>query len=238
MCLVASHILLNPSIPEDPEVKVDDWSYQDRKHPKRTWWKQGKCTFYLLSGGDAYTAIIRTAEDWAAVQAMAAPPVKRYDRPEAKEGRIGAGMKIAIIRARWNKDVVEALQAGCVKALLAKGVAEENIILKNVSGSYELPFAAKSLIATRPDLDAVVCIGTLIKGETMHFEYICEAVSQGLMRVGLDTGTPVIFGVLTCLNEEQAKSRAGLTKGGHNHGVDWGQAAVEMASYKFKKSRL
>jgi 6,7-dimethyl-8-ribityllumazine synthase len=73
-----------------------------------------------------------------------------------------------------------------------------------------------------------VAIGVLIKGETMHFEYIADAVSQGLMRVGLDIGVPVVFGVLTVLDDEQAKARAGLTKGGHNHGEDWGLAAVEL----------
>jgi 6,7-dimethyl-8-ribityllumazine synthase len=77
--------------------------------------------------------------------------------------------------------------------------------------------------------DALIAIGVLIKGETMHFEYIADAVSQGLMRVGLDTGVPVIFGVLTVLTDEQAKARAGLTPNGHNHGEDWGLAAVEMA---------
>ncbi|KAG0000929.1 hypothetical protein BGZ79_005302 [Entomortierella chlamydospora] len=82
--------------------------------------------------------------------------------------------------------------------------------------------------------DAVICIGVLIKGSTMHFEYICEAVTQGIMRVGLDSGLPVIFGVLTCLNEEQALSRAGMDKEGkgHNHGLDWGSGAVEMALLK------
>lgn len=83
-------------------------------------------------------------------------------------------------------------------------------------------------MSTAP-FDALIAIGVLIKGETMHFEYIADAVSRGLMRVGLDTGVPVIFGVLTVLNEEQAKARAGLTDGGHNHGTDWGLAAVEMA---------
>ncbi|OTA64702.1 6,7-dimethyl-8-ribityllumazine synthase [Hypoxylon sp. EC38] len=76
--------------------------------------------------------------------------------------------------------------------------------------------------------DAIVAIGVLIKGETMHFEYISDAVSQGLMRVGLDLGIPVVFGVLTVLNDDQAKARAGLTAGGHNHGEDWGSAAVEL----------
>jgi len=82
--------------------------------------------------------------------------------------------------------------------------------------------------------NAVIAIGVLIKGSTMHFEYICDAVSHGLMRVGLDTGVPVIFGVLTCLTEEQALERAGVAVQGregkeHNHASDWGKAAVEMS---------
>ncbi|KAI9704274.1 MAG: hypothetical protein M1836_007135 [Candelina mexicana] len=76
--------------------------------------------------------------------------------------------------------------------------------------------------------DAVIAIGVLIKGETMHFEYIAEATSQGLMRVQLDLGVPVVFGLLTVLSEEQAKKRAGVEGMGHNHGEDWGRAAVEL----------
>ena len=81
--------------------------------------------------------------------------------------------------------------------------------------------------------DAVIAIGVLIKGSTMHFEYICDSVSHALMRLQLDTGVPVIFGVLTALTEDQARERAGLGPGdnkGHNHGEDWGLAAVEMGS--------
>lgn len=87
--------------------------------------------------------------------------------------------------------------------------------------------SASTTLASQP-FDAIIAIGVLIKGETMHFEYISDAVSQGLMRVGLDLGIPVIFGVLTVMNDEQAKARAGLTSGGHNHGEDWGLAAVEL----------
>lgn len=82
--------------------------------------------------------------------------------------------------------------------------------------------------------DAVIAIGVLIKGSTMHFEYICDSVSHALMRVQLDTGVPVIFGVLTALNDDQALERAGIGRGeskGHNHGEDWAAAAVEMASH-------
>ena len=78
--------------------------------------------------------------------------------------------------------------------------------------------------------DAIIAIGVLIKGETMHFEYIAESVSQALMRVSLDTGVPVIFGILTVLDEKQAFARAGVTEGSHNHGEDWGLAAVEMGT--------
>lgn len=81
--------------------------------------------------------------------------------------------------------------------------------------------------ASRKPFDAVVSIGVLIKGSTMHFEYIAESCCQGLMRVGLDTNTPVILGVLTCLTEEQAFQRSGIGKDSHNHGEDWGTAAVE-----------
>lgn len=83
--------------------------------------------------------------------------------------------------------------------------------------------------ASSQPLDAVIAIGVLIKGETMHFEYIADSVSHGLMRVQLDSGVPVIFGLLTVLKEEQGLARAGMN-GGHNHGEDWGNAAVELAS--------
>jgi 6,7-dimethyl-8-ribityllumazine synthase len=96
-------------------------------------------------------------------------------------------------------------------------------------GSSTSDLTALPASTTTGPFDALIAIGVLIKGETMHFEYISDAVSQGLMRVGLDTGVPVIFGVLTVLSDEQAKARAGLTEGGHNHGEDWGLAAVEMA---------
>ncbi|TVY71265.1 6,7-dimethyl-8-ribityllumazine synthase, partial [Lachnellula suecica] len=87
--------------------------------------------------------------------------------------------------------------------------------------------SAETATASGP-FDAIIAIGVLIKGETMHFEYIADAVSQGLMRVQLDSGCPLIFGLLTVLNEEQAKARAGISSGSHNHGEDWGLAAVEL----------
>jgi 6,7-dimethyl-8-ribityllumazine synthase len=85
-----------------------------------------------------------------------------------------------------------------------------------------------SSAASKAPFDAIVAIGVLIKGESMHFEYIADSVSQGLMRVQLDVGVPVIFGLLTVLSEEQGFARSGLSDGGHNHGEDWGSAAVEL----------
>ncbi|EGD85403.1 6,7-dimethyl-8-ribityllumazine synthase [Trichophyton rubrum D6] len=167
--------------------------------------------------------------------------------PGAAQTVDGSNLRIAIVHARWNWKIIEALVAGAKKSILAAGVKEENIVVQSVPGSYELPFGVKSVYeasqaqstsntaaagclgAAKP-FDAIVAIGALIKGETMHFEYIADAVSHGLMRLQLDMGVPVIFGVLTVLNDEQGLARAGLCEGGksHNHGEDWGSAAVEM----------
>ncbi len=111
----------------------------------------------------------------------------------------------------------------------------ETIKIANVPGAYELPFATKALLKSG-SYDAAISIGVLIKGSTMHFEYIADAVSHGLMRVGLDTDIPVIFGVLTCLDETQAFERAGISQGNgshaHNHGLDWASTAIEMAQLR------
>lgn len=110
-------------------------------------------------------------------------------------------------------------------------------LMETVKGGNSTPASPASTSARKKlsgPFNAVIAIGVLIKGSTMHFEYICDATSHGLMRVGLDTGVPVIFGVLTCLTEEQALERAGIAVSGregkeHNHGVDWAKAAVEMS---------
>ncbi|KAG5634227.1 hypothetical protein H0H81_002792 [Sphagnurus paluster] len=184
----------------------------------------------------------------------------------------GSNLRIAIVHARWNKTVIEALVSGAIAKLKERGVKESNIVVESVPGSFELPFACSKVIAgahvqansnvndllgglnfgtaspkfpgtpvpagvvTMPNepFDAVIAIGVLIKGSTMHFEYICDSVSHALMKVQLDTGVPVIFGVLTALTDDQALERAGLGRGedkGHNHGEDWGLAAVEMGSH-------
>lgn len=95
-------------------------------------------------------------------------------------------------------------------------------------GAYELPYAAK-LLAMSGTVDAIICCGVLIKGDTYHFEYISDAVTRGIMDVNLSTMTPVVYGVLNCLDEDQVKKRSSNENGGHNHGEDWGKTAVEMA---------
>ncbi|RAH40449.1 lumazine synthase RIB4 [Aspergillus brunneoviolaceus CBS 621.78] len=155
--------------------------------------------------------------------------------PGAVQSYNGAGLRIAIVHARWNDRLIDSLIAGAKGQLLEAGVKEEDIVLESVPGSYELPLAAQRIIHKTQDsenntaFDAVIAIGALIKGETMHFEYISAAVSHGLMRVQLDAHVPVIFGLLTLLTEQQGLERAGLAgERGHNHGEDWGRAAVEL----------
>lgn len=137
----------------------------------------------------------------------------------------GSQMRIGIIRSRWNDAAVTDLCDGCVRALKECQVGEDNIFQTTVPGAFELPLAARFL-ALSGTVDAIICIGVLIKGETMHFEYISDAVAKGIMNIGIQTSTPVIFGVLTCLNEQQVKARS---SGDTNHGYDWGKTAVEMA---------
>ncbi|WFD30064.1 6,7-dimethyl-8-ribityllumazine synthase [Malassezia sp. CBS 17886] len=147
------------------------------------------------------------------------------------------GLRIGIVHARWNKEVIDALVKGALESLEKAGVPMANVIVDSVPGSWELPMGTQHVLSAH-QVDAVIGIGCVIKGSTMHFEYICENALQGLMRVGLDAKLPVILGVLTALNDDQALERAGLGrhgKAGHNHGVDWGFAAVEMALKMRKK---
>ena len=114
---------------------------------------------------------------------------------------------------------------GIKSALKECKVEDDNIFETSVPGSFELPIAARFL-ALSQTVDAIICCGVLIKGETMHFEYIADTVSSGIMNVALQTSTPVVFGVLTCMNEQQVRARS---SGNTNHGMGWGKTAVEMA---------
>lgn len=143
----------------------------------------------------------------------------------------GKKLKVGIVASRWNPEIVDGLLEGCERALIESGVSNKKIFRIDVPGSFELPFGAQKIIKQKK-VDVVIALGCLIKGETRHDEYIAHAVSHGIMRVGLDTGVPVIFCVLTCQTEQQAIARS---TGDNNHGYFWGKTGVEMGLLKVKK---
>ena len=146
---------------------------------------------------------------------------------ELHGSRQASGRRFAIVVSSFNKEFAEGLLRGARAALLECGVSDADVTIVRVPGAFEIPLAARHLIMTER-FDAVVCLGCLIKGDTMHFEYISESVSHGIMAVSVDTGVPVTFGVLTTLTEEQAAARA--ADGPDNKGREAALAAVEMAT--------
>jgi 6,7-dimethyl-8-ribityllumazine synthase len=144
------------------------------------------------------------------------------------EGKLDAkGMKFGIVIARFNEFISGKLLSGCIDGLMRHGTDEENVHVVWSPGAFEMPLLAKKLAGSK-QFDAVICLGAVIRGGTPHFEYVASEVSKGIANVGLETGIPVIFGVLTTDNIEQAIERAG-TKGG-NKGFDAALSAIEMAN--------
>ena len=141
----------------------------------------------------------------------------------------GAGYKIGIVAAEWNAEVTDALLDGAVTTLREHGVKEENLLVRRVPGTFELSSAADMML-TYANVDAVICIGCVIQGETRHFEFICQAVSQGITNVGLKHRKPAIFSVLTCDTMQQALDRAGGKHG--NKGVEGAITALKMLYFK------
>ena len=140
------------------------------------------------------------------------------------EGKVVApeGMKVGIVASRFNEIIVNKLLGGAVDGLVRHGVEDENI-----PGAFEIPTAASKMAASGK-YDAVICVGAVIRGDTTHYDYVCNEVSKGIAQVGLATGVPVLFGVLTTENIEQAIARAG-SKGG-NKGYDCALSAIEMVN--------
>jgi 6,7-dimethyl-8-ribityllumazine synthase len=138
-------------------------------------------------------------------------------------------MSFGIVVAEWNRHITHALLDGCVQTLLRHGATEENIHIARVPGSFELT-AGAVVLGTELRLDAVICLGCVIKGETNHDDYINNAVAAGLTHLGIQTGKPHIFGLLTVLNEQQALDRAGGRHG--NKGVEAAVTAIRMAALK------
>lgn len=137
----------------------------------------------------------------------------------------GTNFKVAIIRSEWNEDITNNLANGAEEALLENGVLPENIYKLDVPGAFELPLAAQ-WVADKEDIDAVICIGTVIRGETSHFDFVSQGVSQGVKDVALKSGKPIIFGVLTDDTKQQSIDRSGGIHG--NKGIEAGITALKM----------
>ena len=145
------------------------------------------------------------------------------------EGKLVApeGMKVGIVASRFNEIIVNKLLAGAVDGLVRHGVKESNITAVWVPGAFEIPMVADKMAASGK-YDAVIAVGAVIRGSTSHYDYVCNEVSKGIAQVGLKNGIPVLFGVITTENIEQAIERAGSKAG--NKGYDCALSAVEMVN--------
>jgi 6,7-dimethyl-8-ribityllumazine synthase len=140
-------------------------------------------------------------------------------------------MRFGIVVSDWNLDVTHSLLEGATRTLRKHGATDKNIVIKHVPGSFELTLGAQFL-AEYDDLDAVICLGCVIQGETPHFTYICQSVTYGITKLNLEYNIPFIFGVLTTLNHEQAVDRAGGKHG--NKGDEAAVTAIKMAALQFE----
>lgn len=146
------------------------------------------------------------------------PPATPLARP---------AVRVAAVVAGFHRDIAERLLDGARGRLIEAGLVEENLDVRWVPGAFELPLAAREM-ARRGHYAAIIALGLVVRGETAHFDYICHAASTGLSRVGLDTGVPCAFGVLTTENHAQAEARAGGAVG--NAGADAADAAIAMVN--------
>lgn len=157
---------------------------------------------------------------------MATTNLSYYDKntiPNAKEFRFG------IVVSEWNPDITQNLHKGAIDTLLDCGTLKENIISWDVPGSFELIYGCKKMIATEK-LDAIIAIGNVIQGETKHFDFVCEGVTQGIVDLNIKHDVPVIFCVLTDNTKQQSIDRSGGKHG--NKGIECAVAAVKMAALK------
>jgi 6,7-dimethyl-8-ribityllumazine synthase len=148
--------------------------------------------------------------------------------PETHQGRLNAeGFRFAIVASRWNDFITSRLIEGAIDALDRLGAEEKNVKVYRVPGSFEIPLLARKLAASG-NFDSVICVGTVIRGETPHFEYIAGEVTKGIAQAGMETGIPVVYGVITADTLDQAINRAGAKAG--NKGHEAAMAAVELVN--------
>ncbi len=140
-------------------------------------------------------------------------------------------MKFGIVVSEWNPEITNALLEGAITTLETNGAHSENILTVHVPGSFELTHGARQLIKCS-DVDAVICLGCVIQGDTPHFDYVCQGVTQGISHLNVKFSTPVIFGLLTTLNQQQALDRAGGRHG--NKGDEAAVTAIKMVALNQK----
>ena len=145
------------------------------------------------------------------------------------EGKVVApeGMRVGIVAARFNEIIVNKLLGGAVDGLVRHGVAEDNITAAWVPGAFEIPIVAQKM-AKSGKYDAVICVGAVIRGDTSHYDLVCNEAAKGIAQGSLSTGVPVLFGIVTTENIEQAIARAGSKAG--NKGYDCALSAIEMVN--------
>ena len=153
---------------------------------------------------------------------------KNLSATEGSEIPNAKDFKFGVVYSEWNYEVTNALKEGAIKTLLANGAKQENILIKTVPGSFELTLGAQYL-AEFTEVDAIICLGCVIQGETKHFDFICHAVAQGITDVSIKFNKPVIFGVLTPNTQEQAMDRAGGKHG--NKGDEAAITAIKMLAF-------
>lgn len=140
-------------------------------------------------------------------------------------------MKFGIVVADWNREITYSMRDAAIETLVRRGAKKKNILVINVPGSFELTLGAQ-LLADSDDFDAIICIGCVIQGETRHFDFICQSVTEGITQLNIMYNIPFIFGVLTTNNLEQAKERAGGLHG--NKGDEAAVSAIKMAALKME----
>lgn len=149
-------------------------------------------------------------------------------QPVIHEGQLnGKGLRFAIVASRWNDFISSRLVEGALDALTRLGVADKAVAVYKVPGSFEIPLMSLKVAGSKK-FDAVICLGTIIRGQTPHFEYIANEVTRGISQAGMETGVPVVFGIITADNLDQAIDRAGVKLG--NKGFEAATTAVELAN--------
>jgi 6,7-dimethyl-8-ribityllumazine synthase len=149
-------------------------------------------------------------------------------QPTVHEGRLNAGsLRYAIVASRWNEFISGRLVEGALDALARLGAKEDRVEVYRVPGAFEIPLLALRLAQSRK-FDAIICLGTIIRGQTPHFDYIANEVARGISHAGLESGIPVVFGIVTADTVDQAIDRAGVKLG--NKGFEAAMTAVELAN--------